>query len=97
MFFWKYANNQIFIYAQVTINYMEKEISFSAVLHEEELEGKPVFVADCVELGISDFGDSVDESLGNLRKGVSLLLEEAPEKRVLLKTREPVLVTRVVL
>ncbi len=74
-----------------------EEVSFSAVLHEEDLDGKHVFVADCVELGVSDFGDSVDESLSNLKKGVSLLLEEAPEKRVLLKTKEPVLVTRVVL
>jgi len=76
---------------------MEKEISFSAVLHEEELDGNTVFVADCVELGVSDFGDSVDESLNNLKKGISLLLEEAPEKKVLLSKKEPVLVTRVVL
>ncbi len=33
---------------------------------------------------MSDFGDSVDEAFDNLRKGVSLLLEEAPEKRELL-------------
>lgn len=76
---------------------MEEKITFSAVLNEEELEGKNVFVANCVELGISDFGDSVDESLNNLRKGISLLLEEAPEKRELLKKKEPVLVTRVFL
>ncbi len=76
---------------------MEKEISFSAVLHEEELDGKSVFVADCVELGVSDFGDSVDESLDHLKRGISLLLEEAPEKKVLLRKKEPVLVTRVVL
>ncbi len=76
---------------------MENEISFSAVLHEEELDGKVVFVADCVELGVSDFGDSVDESLNNLKKGISLLLEEAPEKKSLLIKKEPVLVTRVVL
>ena len=78
------------------IDYME-EVSFSAVLHEEDLNGKAVFVADCIELGVSDFGDNIDESLSNLKKGISLLLEEAPEKRELLKTKEPVLVTRVVL
>ncbi len=76
---------------------MEGETSFSAVLHEEELDGKMVFVANCVELGVSDFGDSVDESLNNLKKGVSLLLEEAPEKKMLLRKKEPVLVTRVFL
>ncbi len=87
----------MFIYGLFIINYMKEEISFSAVLHEEELDGNTVFVADCVELGISDFGDSVDESLSNLKKGISLLLEEAPEKKMLLKKKDPVLVTRVVL
>lgn len=76
---------------------MENETSFSAVLHEEDLDGKTVFVADCVELGVSDFGDSVDESLNNLKKGISLLLEEAPEKKMLLRKKEPVLITRVAL
>lgn len=77
--------------------FMEEKITFSAILHEEELEGKNVFVANCVELGVSDFGDTVDESLSNLKKGISLLLEEVPEKRELLKKEEPVLVTRVFL
>ena len=63
---------------------MEKEISFSAVLREEELDGNTIFVADCVELGVNDFGSSVDESLSNLKNGISLLLEEAPEKKELL-------------
>ena len=76
---------------------MEEKITFSVVLHEEELEGKNVFVANCVELGVSDFGDSVDESLNNLKRGISLLLEEAPEKRDLLRKEEPVLITRVFL
>ncbi len=76
---------------------MENDLSFSVFLHEEEMDGKKIFAADCVELGVSDFGDSVDESLSNLKKGISLLLEEAPEKRELLKMREPVLVKRVIL
>ena len=76
---------------------MEREVSFSVVLHEEELDGKPVFVADCVELGVSDFGDTIDESLDNLKRGISLLLEEAPEKKVLLRKKEPVLITRMAL
>ena len=76
---------------------MEREVSFSVVLHEEELDGKPVFVADCVELGVNDFGDTIDESLDNLKRGISLLLEEAPEKKVLLRKKEPVLITRMAL
>ena len=74
---------------------MEERFSFSVALHDEESEENKVFVADCLELGVSDFGDNIDEAINNLRKGVSLLLEEAPEKRKLLIRQEPVMVTRV--
>ncbi len=76
---------------------MQNRLSMSVTLHEEELEGKKVFIADCVELGVSDFGDTLDEALDNLKNGVNLLLEEAPEKRELLIREEPLLVTRVTL
>ncbi len=76
---------------------MEEQLTFSVTLHEEKLEGKNVFVADCIELGVSDFGDSIDEAIGNLKNGITLLLEEVPEKRRLLQRSEPVLVTRVAL
>lgn len=76
---------------------MEEKLSCGVSLHEEEMDGKRVFVADCAELGVSDFGDNVDEALDNLRKGIRLLLEEAPEKTKLLKKEEPVLVTRLFL
>ena len=74
---------------------MIDNLSISITLHEEELEGNKVFVADCVELGISDFGDSIDEAIFNLKSGVNLLLEVAPEKKILLQRTNPVLVTRV--
>lgn len=76
---------------------MEEKLSCSVELHEEMLEGKRVFVAECTELGVSDFGDSVDEALAHLKNGIALLLEEQPEKKELLKKAEPVLVTRVTL
>ena len=76
---------------------MENKLGLSVTLHEEELEGKKVFVADSLELGVSDFGDSVDEALNNLRRGVNLLLEEAPERRELLKNEDPIFVTRLIL
>ena len=74
---------------------MIDNLSISITLHEEELEGNKVFVAECVELGISDFGDSIDEAIFNLKSGVNLLLEVAPEKKILLQRTNPVLVTRV--
>lgn len=73
---------------------MENRLSCSVSIHEEDMDGKKVFVADCVELGISDFGESLDETLNNLKDAVSLLLEEAPEKTDLLKKNRPVFVTR---
>jgi predicted RNase H-like HicB family nuclease len=76
---------------------MEEKLSCGVSVHEEELDGKRVFVVDCIELGINDFGDSVDEALDNLKKGINLLLEEAPEKKELLKKEAPVLVTRMLL
>ena len=76
---------------------MEEKLSFSVTLHEEELEDSKVFVAECVELGVSDFGDTIDEAIDNLKKGINLLLEEAPEKKQSLLREEPVLVTRVTL
>ncbi len=76
---------------------MENKISFSVTLHEEDLDNKMVFVADCMELGVSDFGNSIDEAISNLKSGVSLLLEEAPEKRQLLIKENPVMVTRIFL
>ena len=76
---------------------MEKELSFSVSLHEEELEGKRVFVADCVELGISDFGDNIEEAIENLKDGTRLLLEEFPEKKAVLIKEKPVFFTKVYL
>ena len=76
---------------------MESKLSCGVSMHEEELDGKKVFVAECSEIGISDFGDSVDEALENLKKAVKLFLEEAPEKKNLLMKPEPTLVTRLFL
>ncbi|MBS3081051.1 type II toxin-antitoxin system HicB family antitoxin [Candidatus Pacearchaeota archaeon] len=57
-------------------------------------DGKKVFVVDCLELGISDFGETIDEALNNLKEAIKLLLEEAPEKRELLEIPKRILNTR---
>ena len=76
---------------------MEKELSCNVSVHEEEMDGKNVFVVDCVELGVNDFGDTLEEAIDNLKAGINLLLEEAPEKRKLLVKPKPLMVTRVFL
>jgi len=76
---------------------MDEQLSCNVSIHEEEQDGKRVFVVDCVKLGISDFGDSVEEAFENLKKGIHLLLEECPEKKELLKKQEPVMISRLFL
>lgn len=76
---------------------MENRLSCGVSMHEEDLEGKKVFVVECTELGISDFGESIDEALNNLKNAISLVLEEAPEKKILLEKEEPLMVTRIFL
>ena len=75
----------------------EKRLSCSISVHQEEHEGKNVFVVECAELGVSDFGDTIEEAMNNLRAGVNLLLESAPEKKELLVKQEPVMVSRLFL
>jgi len=76
---------------------MENKLSCGVSIHEEIMDGKRVFVAECVELGVSDFGESIDEALNNLKKGISLLLQEAPEKKTLLEKEKPIFITRLFL
>lgn len=60
-------------------------------------EDKKVFVVECAELGVGDYGENLNEALDNLKKGINLLLEEAPEKEELLIKQEPLMVTRLFL
>lgn len=76
---------------------MKNKLSCGVSIHEEDMNGKRVFVVECIELGVSDFGNSVEEALNNLKDGIVLLLEECPEKKELLEREEPVMVTRLFL
>jgi len=76
---------------------MERKLSCNVSVHEEELNDKKVFVVECAELGVGDHGETLDEALNNLKEGITLLLDEAPEKRVLLEKEEPLMVTRLFL
>ncbi len=76
---------------------MEEKLSCSVSIHEEEHEGKNVFVVECAELGVSDFGDTIEEAMNNLKSGINLLLESAPEKREFLVKPEPLMISRLFL
>ncbi|MFW6311076.1 MAG: hypothetical protein ACOC1K_02450 [Nanoarchaeota archaeon] len=76
---------------------MKQRLSCNISIHEENLNGEKVFVIECEELGISDFGKTINEATENLRKGILLLLESVPEKKELLIKPEPLMVSRLFL
>ena len=72
-------------------------MSCNVTVHEEDVEGGRVFVVECEELGVSDYGNSINEAIENLKLGIGLFLEEVPEKKELLMRPEPLMVTRLFL
>ena len=77
---------------------MEKELSCNVVIHKEEIEeGKSVYVAECEELSVSDFGDTPEEAILHLKEALKLLISVDPEKAEPLKKDQSLLVTRVYL
>jgi len=76
---------------------MEEKLSCSISVHQEEHEGKNIFVVECAELGVSDFGETLQEAMENIRSGINLLLEECPEKKEILLKQEPLMVSRLFL
>ena len=79
-----------------TIN--EKGISINIVVREEDMNGKKVVIVNNEELGIADFGDSLDEAIDNFRKSAKMYLDTYPEKRKLLQEeKEPLLVSRILI
>ncbi len=75
-----------------------KELSLSIMVHEEKMENKKVFIVSNEELGISDFGDNLEEAIANFKKAVHLYLDAYPEKKkILMEKEEPVLISRIML
>ncbi len=77
---------------------MEKEFGLNIVVREENEDGKKVFIVNNEELGVADFGDTLDEAISNFKKSVTLYLEAYPDKKKLLaREQKPVLVSRIFL
>lgn len=77
---------------------MEK-ICINILVREEEMEDKKVFIINNEELGVADFGDTLDEAMENFRESVRLYLETYPEKKQMLirEEKQPLLVSRIFL
>lgn len=73
-------------------------LGLNIIVREEKSKNKKVFIVNNEELGIADFGDTLDEAIENFKKSAKLYLEAYPEKRKLLvKEEEPLLVSRIFL
>lgn len=59
---------------------MEK-ISINITVREENMGKKKVFVVSSEELKVSDFGDTLDESIKNFKKSANLLLDTYSKKK----------------
>jgi predicted RNase H-like HicB family nuclease len=60
-----------------TIESMEKYVLNYRIIIEKEADakGRIVFVAQCPTLGISDYGDTVEEVLESIQDGIELAVE----------------------
>ena len=53
---------------------------FDIAVNEEIINGKKVFVAHCLNLGIASQGYSYEEAIESIKDAINLYLEECPEK-----------------
>jgi predicted RNase H-like HicB family nuclease len=75
----------------------EKKISLNIVVRTEQMGKKKVFIVNNEELGIADFGDTLEKALGNFKKSAKIYLETYPSKKHELEKQEPLLVSRIFL
>lgn len=81
---------------QITISKTDN-VGVTIVVREEEMNGNKVFIVNNEELGVADFGDTLDEAISNFRRSLQLYLETYPEKKNILieKQDSPLLVSRI--
>lgn len=72
-------------------------LSLNIVVREENENGKKLVIVNNEELGIADFGESLDEAILNFRKSAREYLEVYPEKKKLLKEESPLFISRILL
>jgi predicted RNase H-like HicB family nuclease len=48
--------------------------TFTVIIHKEE----DLYVAECLEVGTVDQGETIEEALANLKEATRLYLEECP-------------------
>ena len=53
---------------------------FDIVINEEHVNKKNMFVVNCLSLGITSQGRTVEEAIKNIKDAIRLYLEENPEE-----------------
>ena len=54
--------------------------AFDIVINEEHLNKKKIFVAHCLNLGITSQGKTMEEAMENIKDAIKLYLEENPKE-----------------
>jgi hypothetical protein len=76
---------------------MAEELSCNVSILSEEMEDRMVYLARCEELKMSDFGDTPEEAINNLKTGMKMLIEADPSKKKALLKDKPLMTTRIFL
>ena len=65
----------------------KKVLDYRVIIEPEKREnGETVFVAYCPTLGISDYGDTVEEVLSSMKDGIELAIEMMIKKKQVVPT-----------
>ena len=60
---------------------MEEKLGINIVIRTEKMDGKTVFIVNNEEVGVADFGDTLEDAIENFKKSLALYLEVYPEKK----------------
>jgi|SRR3989344_9030366 len=60
---------------------MHEKLGINIVIRTEKMDGKDVFIVNNEDLGVADFGDTLEEAIENFKKSLALYLEMYPEKK----------------
>jgi len=72
---------------------------FDIVFNVELVKGKKIYVAHCLNLGVSSQGYNYEEAEKNIKEAIQLYLEECPEEipKESMEKLEPPMATRIFL
>ncbi|KHO55259.1 MAG: hypothetical protein QT10_C0004G0046 [archaeon GW2011_AR19] len=79
---------------------MHEKLGINIVIRTEKMNGKSVFIVNNEEVGVADFGDTLEDAIENFKKSLALYLEVYPEKKDLFikeETQTPLMVSRILI